>query len=243
MKKVCIVTGAASGLGFHLVNRLRSSHNDFDLIIPTDLSYQSENGTNLYLDVRSEGSWISLCQLCHERGWTVSGLINCAGINGINFLENVTLDDWHNIMGTNAMSIFLGARTFLDDLTANQGVILNITSNASHMPMTSSLVYNASKAAAHIMTLQLARELSKKNGITVFGVAPNKMEGTQMSQYIEKAVPEVRGWTPDQARAYQDASLLAGETPPELVAEFIASLLAFKDAHQHLTGCILPYGA
>ena len=46
------------------------------------------------------------------------------------------------------------------------------------MPMTCSLAYNASKGAAHIMTLQLARELTKKHGITVFGIAPNKLKGT-----------------------------------------------------------------
>lgn len=93
------------------------------------------------------------------------------------------------------------------------------------------------------MTLQLARELSKRYGITVFGVAPNKLVGTEMSHHIEKRVTETRGWTPEQAHDYQIENLLAGEeTPPERVAEFIAFLLQNKNHHKHLTGCVLPYG-
>jgi NAD(P)-dependent dehydrogenase (short-subunit alcohol dehydrogenase family) len=129
-------------------------------------------------------------------------------------------------------------------LIASKGTILNIVSNASHMPMTTSLAYNASKGAAHIMTLQMARELSKAHGITVFGISPNKLRGTEMSKDIEDQVVALRGWTPEYAKQYQLASLLAGEeTDPDALAEFVAFLLSSKQRHKYLTGCILPYGA
>ena len=112
------------------------------------------------------------------------------------------------------------------------------------MPMTCSAAYNASKGAAHILTLQLARELTKKNGITVFGISPNKLQGTGMSREIEKQVLGTRGWTAEEAQRYQLAALVTGEeTPPRMVAEFVGFLLSSKARHQYLSGCVLPYGA
>ena len=147
-------------------------------------------------------------------------------------------------MDVNAKGIFKMTQAYLPLLIESKGTVLNIVSNAAHMPMTCSLAYNASKGAAHIMTLQLARELTKKHGITVFGIAPNKLKGTGMSDAIDDQVVKTRGWTKEYAQQYQLNGLLCGEeTPPERVAEFIAFLLQDKDHHKHLTGCILPYGA
>jgi NAD(P)-dependent dehydrogenase (short-subunit alcohol dehydrogenase family) len=110
--------------------------------------------------------------------------------------------------------------------------------------MTHSSAYNASKGAAHILTLQMARELKKRHNITVFGVSPNKMHSTQMTNYINNRVCELRGWTPEQAAEYQKASLPAGEeTDPVACAEFIAFLLSTTHRHKYLNGCIIPYGA
>lgn len=171
-------------------------------------------------------------------------LINCAGVNITGWLEGFSEAQWDMVMDVNAKGIFKMTQWALPALIASKGTVLNIVSNASHMPMTTSLAYNASKGAAHIMTLQLARELQRKHGICVFGVSPNKLAGTEMSEDIEKQVVAHRGWTPEFARKYQLDALLAGaETPPQAVAEFIAYLLQDKEHHRYLTGCILPYGA
>jgi NAD(P)-dependent dehydrogenase (short-subunit alcohol dehydrogenase family) len=171
-------------------------------------------------------------------------LINNAGINIIGHLEDFEPTDWDRIMDTNARGIFLMAKACLPLLARSKGTILNIVSNASHMPMTGSLAYNASKGAAHIMTKQLARELTKRHGITVFGISPNKLAGTEMSDSIDRQVVETRGWTMEQARKYQLSALLAGEeTNPSAVAGLVAYLLKTKYNHKYLTGCVIPYGA
>lgn len=171
-------------------------------------------------------------------------LVNCAGVNITGWLEAFEESDWDAVMDVNAKGIYKMTQWALPRLIESGGTVLNIVSNASHMPMTTSLAYNASKGAAHIMTLQLARELSKKHNITVFGISPNKLAGTEMSKDIEDQVVRHRGWTPEFAREYQLNALLAGEeTDPETLAEFIAFLLTNKRRHKYLTGCILPYGA
>ena len=170
-------------------------------------------------------------------------LINCAGVNLINWLENFSEEDWDKVMNTNAKGIYKMTQACLPMLIESKGTVLNVVSNAAHMPMTCSLAYNASKGAALIMTKQLARELTKKHGITVFSVSPNKLKGTGMSDSIDEQVVATRGWTKEYAQQYQINGLLAGEeTDPKVVAEFIAFLLHSKDRHKFLTGCDIPYG-
>lgn len=171
-------------------------------------------------------------------------LINNAGINHIDWLENFDQSKWDDVIDTNAKGIYMMTKALLPKLIESKGTVVNIISNAAHIPMTCSLAYNASKGAAHIMTLQLARELTKKYGITVFGVAPNKLKGTKMSEHIDKQVVRTRGWTEEHAKEYQLNALLTGEeTPPRVVAEFIGYLLSEKRRHHFLSGCVIPYGA
>ena len=170
-------------------------------------------------------------------------LINCAGVNGIDFLENVTDDLWDRVVDTNAKGIYKMSQACLPLLIKSQGTIVNIVSNAATMPMTSSIAYNASKGAAKIMTAQMARELTRRHNITVFSVSPNKLAGTYMSDHIDDEVVRTRGWTKEYAREYQLAGLLAKEeTDPAMVAEFIAFLLQDKQHHKYLSGCDIPYG-
>ena len=147
-------------------------------------------------------------------------------------------------MDINAKGIFVMSKWALIPLIDSKGTILNVVSNASHMPMTCSIAYNASKGAAHIMTQQMARELTKKYGITVFGISPNKLRGTEMSNDIEEQVVRDRGWAPAYAQDYQRKALLTGEeTEPTVLADFIAYLLKSKQNHKYLSGCVFPYGA
>ena len=223
MSKI-LITGAGKGLGLKLAGKLTSDgHHVFkyDFGLGKDVREPDLKGIE-ELDI----------------------LINNAGVNIINWLENFVEGEWDMVMDTNAKGIYMMSKACLPMLIKSKGTIVNIVSNAAHMPMTCSLAYNASKAAAHIMTLQLARELTKKHGITVFGIAPNKMAGTGMSASIDEQVVKTRGWTKEYAQQYQLNGLLTGEeTPPELLAEFLAHLLQDKQHHKFLTGCVLPYGA
>ena len=219
-----LITGSGKGLGKAMKDELeKQGHNilGYDINDGNDVTKAKISGS-INIDV----------------------LINNAGVNLIDWLENFTEDMWDKVMDVNAKGIYMMSRACLPSLIKNRGTILNIVSNAAHMPMTCSLAYNASKGAAHIMTLQMARELTKKHGITVFGIAPNKLSGTGMSKSIDEQVVKTRGWANDYARQYQLNGLLTGEeTPPQRLAEFIAYLLQSKEHHKYLTGCILPYGA
>jgi NAD(P)-dependent dehydrogenase (short-subunit alcohol dehydrogenase family) len=226
--KTFVVIGASSGLGKEIAELL---------------SYHSHRVVNWSLDQGVDVQYESSVRAAVSRlgGKEIDGLVNCAGVNFIDWFENITLDDWDRVMNTNARGMFLCSQKLLPNLRGK--VICNIVSNASHVPMTNSAAYNASKGAAHILTLQMGRELRKSHGITVFGVSPNKLAGTGMSADIESRVCGLRGWSAEQAKQYQLAALPAGEeTDPVACAEFIVWLLLRPDIHKFLNQTVLPFG-
>lgn len=236
-----MVTGSASGLGKaiyeKMINELPTT------IEPFGLDRNAGQTVDHVLDVRNEYPCKHIAHMVADAGRRVLGLINCAGVNKIGPMEEMNDTDWHEVVGTNAGAIWQMSKAFLPALEETRGFILNVVSNASRMPMTHSILYNASKAAAAMMTKQMARELTKSKGITVFGVNPNKLEGTQMSRYIEHTVCRLRGWTPKEAAKYQLAALPSGkETTCEQVAELIVWLISKRSRHEYLTGCLLDLG-
>ena len=223
-----IITGASSGLGAAIAKWM-SSYADV-------INWSLNTGVDVSDQLSVEAAVKSL------KFDKVDVLINCAGVNDICWLPELQEEVYDYVMSVNAKGIFLCTQALLHLMRG--GTIVNIVSNASHVPMTCSLAYNASKGAAAIMTRQLARELKKTNDMTVFAISPNKLKDTGMSKYIDQSVQQVRGWTAQKAREYQLAALPAGEeTDPNTLAEFIAFLLSSKERHKYLNGCDIPYGA
>lgn len=221
--KTAVVTGAASGLGKAISERLEAH---YETVIKLDKHFG--------FDVVSP----DVTRLPGR----IDVLVNCAGVNKIDWLEDVKESDWDEVVDVNAKGIFKMVQSCLPALTKANGSVLNIVSNAAHMPMRCSAAYNASKGAALILTRQLARELAPT--VTVFSVSPNKLAGTGMSDSIDEQVMRTRGWSKEFAQEYQKNGLLTGEeTPVERVAEFIEFLLQDKKHHRYLAGCDIPYGA
>lgn len=227
-----VVTGGQGGLGSAIIKALmddaKAGHEtlSFDKRLGDDVTQP---------DAAKIERWL---------GGKLDVLINCAGINKQDWIKDTSPFTFHQLMDVNALGILAMTQACFPMLVESKGTILNITSNAAWMPMTCSIAYNASKGAAHIMTLQMARELTKKYGITVFGIAPNKLRGTGMSADIEREVLRTRGWDKEFAAQYQKNALLTGEeTDPRVLADFIAFLFSSKERHKYLSGCIIPYGA
>jgi len=228
-----VITGGSSGLGKCIVDALHDQHD----VRCTDWSLETHVNVASLTSIQLHAS--KLRDLDHVK--KVDVLINCAGINKLMPIETMDFAMWNDHMAVNARALLMTTKTLLPML--HGGTVLNVISNASHMPMTHSNAYNASKGAAAIMTRQMAHELGPSHGLTVFGISPNKLAGTAMSTSVEKQVRDLRGWTAAQEADHQRRKLAIGEeTDPNTLAEFIAFLLSTKERHRYLHGCILEYG-
>lgn len=235
MDNKILVTGSSSGLGKLIYEKLLKLgvHKAVYGWCKDDVDFSNHKDIKNFVE-----NFIELNDLRLEKGFTI---INCAGVNEINYIQDLSPEAFDNIMNINAKSNFLLAKYFFNQI--ENGTILSIVSNASRIPMTSSLAYNASKAAQEMIVKQMARELWQTRRTTVFGISPNKLHSTGMTDYIDRRVCETRGWSKDEAREYQLKGLPIGEeTSPETLAEFIANLLSNKENHRYLHGCILQYG-
>ena len=267
MRNVVVVTGANSGLGKEIVKALLAEGSSKIIRIVGEINGPEDYDTashkdhilTLKADFRKSNEVEFIGRTVNDIVYNLEDfypiLVNCAGVNYIDWFDQANFSKFDELMAINVKAGLLLSQVLLgrkpnvipgDEKTffSGTGAILNIVSNASHVPMTNSVFYNASKGAFHIATLALAREIRKTHGVCVFGISPNKLANTGMSKYIEERVPDLRGWTPEQAASYQLSALPAGEeTDPAMLAEFIAFLLSKPERHKFLTNTIIPYGA
>lgn len=96
-------------------------------------------------------------------------LINNAGIAGTGQFEDVSLQDWRNMLDTNLMSVVYGCRAFLPLFRqAGGGHIVNVASAAGLYCAPGMIHYNVAKAGAIAVSETLRAELAPVNiGVTV----------------------------------------------------------------------------
>ena len=122
-KKVVLVTGGSSGIGFGTVEYLLEQGN-YEIIsfsrgdnnIALAKEKLGENaGKVLFLkgDVSKEEDCIKLYEEINSRYGKLDGLVNSAGIIKLGGLEKQTLEEWNNSINVNLTSVFLLTKTLL----------------------------------------------------------------------------------------------------------------------------------
>lgn len=114
--------------------------------------------------------------------------------------------------------------------------IVAISSDAAERPLRTSIGYCASKAGLNMAVRVAARELGP-HGWRINAVSPGMTAPTGMSEYIDKRVPEIRGWTEEHALDYERSQeVTPGRIRPEDVARVVYSTIM---GPQHLNGSII----
>jgi len=233
-QQVWIVTGSSSGLGAAISDVLTKAcgfHVE---------KWDLDNG----MDVTKAEDVYMFMDAYVEHGVKIDGIVNCAGIAKLAWFKDITQEDYDAVFDVNCRSIFnMVQSAIFNGVFDYRPTVVNVISTASRLPMTNSFTYCASKAAAEMMTRQMARELIKTHGITVFGIAPNKLKKTGMTDQIDERVQELRGWSAEEAKGYQEAGNGNLEyTDPNSVAAVLGFMLSKPEFHKFQNGAIIPMG-
>ena len=103
-------------------------------------------------------------------------LINNAGVNRPQWAEDVTEENWDNVMETNLKGLFFCAQAVGKVMIKQRkGKIINVSSQAGSVGLLQRAAYCSSKGAVNQLTRVLAIEWGKHN-INVNAIAPTFIE-------------------------------------------------------------------
>ena len=150
-------------------------------------------------DVTDPQSLTAVLRLLADEGWRITGLVNNAGVHLDGASAEVSLQDWHQVMDTNATSVVSTCQAAYPHLAAaGGGLIVNIGSFFDKLGVKRNLAYCASKAAVGAITRVLAVEWAGK-GIRVMNVAPGYIvtdlnadamaAGGPLRAFLDKRIP------------------------------------------------------
>lgn len=170
--KTVIVTGGSSGIGQAIANQF--SELGANVIItgrslkaPINLS---KNTKYLQLDLLKNSSLDNFLEKIKSEN-KIDVLINNAGINAINELDEININDHNDLLKVNLDGPFLISKSVASSMKSNGGKIINIGSIWSKISKKGRVSYITSKAALAGLTRGLATDLAEFN-ILVNTVSP-----------------------------------------------------------------------
>ena len=170
MKKVAIVTGGNSGIGFYTAKALFEK--GCTVYEFSRRNIQNENIVHISCDVTDESTVEKAVSEVIAKEGRVDILINCAGYGISGAVEFTSLESAKKQFDVNFFGTVNVTKAFLPVMRKNgRGRIVNISSVAAvaHIPFQT--YYSASKAAIESYTCALANEV-KPHGITVTAIEP-----------------------------------------------------------------------
>jgi len=161
--KVCIVTGAALGIGRACALRLAEEGARialFDVLddegeaLSAQLRANHADAGYWHVDVASEASVASAVEAVVARFGGVDVLVNNAGIAGANKpTHELTVEEWDRVQAVNVKGVFLGTKHVIPYMQrAGHGSIINLSSIYGLVGAPDVPPYHASKGAVRLMT-------------------------------------------------------------------------------------------
>jgi NAD(P)-dependent dehydrogenase (short-subunit alcohol dehydrogenase family) len=178
--KVALITGAASGIGRSVCERLASEGAKLfgidinsDGLAETESIVKESGGTmqSACFDVTERANCFEAVKATVDVFGRLDVLVNVAGIVRFSAATNVSEEDWRLIHAVNLDGPFFLAQASIPHLLETGGNFVNIASNAGLMGQGYTSAYCSSKGALVNLTKSLAMEYVKQ-GIRINAVAP-----------------------------------------------------------------------
>ncbi len=244
--KICLVTGAGSGIG--KATSVLLAEEDATVIV-SDIDGQAaeqvagsirETGGRAVatrLNVADELAWTAIIETILRAHRRLDVLVNNAGVPCLKPIVDTTLEEWRRVQSVNLEGVFLGTKHAINAMKGQgEGSIVNVASVTGLKAYRDTAAYSASKAAVRQFSKVAAIECADaKTGIRINVVSPGGVKTPiwDGAEFFQGLVEKLGG--KEQAFA-----AMAGKSPSRQysTAEEIARTILYlaSDDSSHLTG-------
>ena len=232
--RITIVTGAASGIGKGIANRLAA---DGATVIVADLDAEKaaetasslgNNSIGVAVDVTDRGAVDAMVDQVITRFGKIDVLVNNAGWDKVEPFMNSTADTWQRVIAINLLGTLNCTQSAAAHMIESEsGAVINIGSDAGRVGSSGEAVYSAAKGGVISFTKTFARETARY-GITANCVCPGPAntplfaaiseDNPKLRAALEKSIPMRRLAQPEDLAnavaffARPDSAYITGQT-------------------------------
>lgn len=200
MGKKALVTGASRGIGAAVAEML--AEEGYELVLVCRQSEEKLNSLKMRLEEQYHVDCMtSLCDVSKpeqvetlfQKAGDIDVLINNAAVSYIGLLTDMSVEEWHQVIGTNLNALFYTCKCALPGMVHRKaGKIINISSVWGNAGASMEVAYSAAKGGVNSFTRALAKELAPSNiqvNAAAFGVIDTEMNHC-FSEDEKKALTE-----------------------------------------------------
>lgn len=226
--RVCVVTGAAGGIGAIVARELAAQGATLvllDLDLDTCQSLAATLGgeaSALACDISDAASVRQAAAQVLASHGRCDVLVNNASVMRPGRLEDISLAHWNQVLAVNLSGYLLCAQAFGQPMLAQgSGSIIHVASIAAHAPQPWSGAYSTAKAGVSMLSRQLAVEWGAR-GVRSNAVCPGLIRTPLSAAFY--ADPQV-----EQQRSAMTASRRIGE--PQDIADAVLFLASQRASY------------
>lgn len=206
LAKTVLITGASGGIGtataclfaekgYNVVINYNNSERQARLL-QKSLTEHGAKSICIGANVSYPSEVNSMIKQAEYAFGNIDVLVNNAGISQIKQIQDITDNDWHEMIATNLTGVFNCARAVVPSMIRNKsGAIINVSSMWGLTGASMETHYSAAKAGVIGFTKALAKELGP-SGIRVNCVAPGVIETNMNRNITLEAVEQLSDETP-----------------------------------------------
>jgi len=229
--RVVIVTGAASGIGRAIAERLAAEgaglvaldvQDDALAALGGELRAGGADVETRRCDVSDESEVDAAVAACVARFGRLDALVNVAAILRADLLHQLRTEDWNRVLAVNLSGTFFACRAALPHLVESRGNVVNVASTAAVHGQPYAGAYAASKGGVLALTKSIAIDYGKL-GVRANAVLPCDIATPIFSQF---QMPEGGDW-----KLVKRVMAPKGSGSPADVAGVVAMLASDDGAH------------
>ncbi len=213
--RVAVITGGASGIGLAIARRLVAEGGRAvlaDANLEALARVQDEIGAavaTIEIDVRDEAAIQAMVAAAVDRFARLDAAFNCAGLSVGGEIIDLAEDDWDTTVDICLKGVFLAVKHEARAMREHGGVIVNIASLNSQVPMIGGCAYACAKAGVEMLSRNAALEMAPLR-IRVNTVSPGLTDTPLTAVFRElqglegafmERIPMQRWGTPEEMAA------------------------------------------